>query len=250
MSVHRNTTVPSRAPAHTKPLSKTGMLSLVKAHDYATVSAVLKANRDALAYRGKKGENLLHICCGVRIGKDAKRRTASVRTARALIDAGIDVDEEAFREGQWRATPLWYAIGRGKNFALAAYLLERGASPEHCMWAAAYNDDAAAVRLLCDAGANVDPVDVDTPLMFAVKWSRFAAARALLERGANPNFQDANGKTALHYMVKKRCDPKYFRMFAEHGARSDLADCNGKTVYDLVSRFRDPRFRAALEFTP
>lgn len=225
-------------------MSKTGLLASVKAHDYTAVRAALTADRDVLAYRGKKGENFLHICCGVQTGADTRRVRASVKTAQALIDAGIVVDEEAFREGEWRATPLWYAIGRGKNLTLAAYLIERGSTPEYCMWAAAYNDDPAAIQLLCDAGANVDPPEAgDTPLMFAVKWGRFAAAKALLERGANANFKDAKGKTALHYMLKKRSEPEHFRMFMEHGARLDLADSDGATVRDLLARIRDPRFR-------
>lgn len=230
-------------------VSRTSVLGLVKAHDYAGVRAALRHNPELLTYRGKKGENLLHVCCGVQIGTDAKRRTASVKTAEALIAAGIGLDEAAFCEGEWKATPLWYAIGRGKNLTLASYLLELGATPEYCMWAAAYNDDPAAVRLLSKAGANVDPVQEDTPLIFAVKWSRFAAAQALLQCGANPNLQDATGKTALHYMLKKRSEPRYFRMFLEHGARLDIADADGKTVDDLGSRIRDERIRDALRST-
>jgi ankyrin repeat protein len=222
---------------------------LVKAHDYAAVRAALNAHPELLTWCGKKGENLLHICCGVQTGHDAKRRNISVQTAQALIAAGIDVNQEAFREGQWKATPLWYAIGRGKNLTLAAYLIERGATPEHCMWAAAYNDDPGAVRLLFSAGANVDPVDADTPLMFAVKWSRFAAAEALLQCGANPNFQDSTGKTALHYMLKKRSDPKYVRMFVKYGARGDLTDREGQTANDLASRMHDKRFHEVLKTT-
>jgi uncharacterized protein len=159
-------------------LSKTAVLSLVKAHDHVAVKTALKANPQVLTYRGKKGENLLHVCCGVHVDGDAARRKASVKTAQALIDAGIDVNGAAFTEGDWKATPLWYAIGRGRNLKLAAYLIERGATPEHCMWAATYNDDPAAIKLLYNAGAKVDPVHEDTPLMFAVKWSRFAAAKA------------------------------------------------------------------------
>lgn len=228
-------------------VSKAGILALVKAHDYAAVRAALKNYPQVLTYRGKKGENLLHVCCGAQIGSHDNRRAGSVKTAEALIDAGIDVNAPAFTEGEWKATPLWYAIGRGNNLTLAAYLIERGATPEHCMWAAAYNDDPAAIKLLISAGAEVDPIHDETPLMFAVKWSRFAAAEALLKRGANPNFQDASLKTALHYMLKKQSDPKYFRMFVEHGARLDLADSGGSTVRDLLSRMREDRFQKVLD---
>lgn len=230
-------------------VSKTSLLALVKAHDYAAVRAALKAHPGAVAYRFRKGENLLHMCCGVPIDASAKRRRASVKTAQVLLDAGIDVDTEAFSEGEWKATPLWYAIGRGKNLALAVYLIQRGATPEHCMWAAAYNDDPAAVKLLYDAGANVDAIHEETPLMFAVKWGRFAAAQALLQCGADANFQDARGKTALHYLLDKRSEPRYVRTFLQYGARVDIPDAAGKTAGDLLSRIRDERFREAVKST-
>lgn len=237
----------SRAPSAEKRISKVSVLACVKAHDHVAVRAALKAHPEVLAYRTKKGENLLHICCGVSVGRYAARSVRSVKTAEALIDSGIDVNEPAFQEGEWKATPLWYAIGRGKNLTLAAFLIERGATPEHCMWAAAYNNDVAAIKLLCKAGAQIDAVHEETPLLFAVKWSRFAAAKALLQCGANPNVHDATGKTALHYLLNKRSEPKYLRLFLEHGARIDIADKAGTTVVDIVSRIRDERFRAALK---
>ncbi len=70
---------------------------MVKAHDYVAVRAAVKAHPEVLGYRGNKGENLLHICCGVKVGGDVARSTASVNTARVLIDAGIDVDPKFLR---------------------------------------------------------------------------------------------------------------------------------------------------------
>ena len=63
--------------------------------------------------------------------------------------------------------------------------------------------------------------------MFAVKWSRFAAAEELLNSGANANYQDVKGKTALHYMLKKRADEKFVRTFLKRGASIDVEDCEG-----------------------
>ena len=73
---------------------------------------------------------------------------SSTRTCDALLEAGLDIDREAFREGDWKATPLWYAVSRGENRALARHLLERGAAPNHCLWAAAFRDDVATIGLL------------------------------------------------------------------------------------------------------
>jgi len=230
-------------------VSKTRMLAFVKSFDWKAIGPALAQNADLLDYRGPRGENYLHACCGVDIRKQHLRAADSVKTADVLIDSGLDVNGEAFREGEWKATPMWYVIARGNNLQLAKHLLKRGGSPEYCLWAAAYNDDSAAIRLLVAAGATIDPAGGETPLLFAVRWSRFGAAKTLLECGADPNSRGETGKTALHYMLKKRTDARYVRMFLEHGARLDVSDRDGTTARTLLARSRDPRYRGLLEAT-
>jgi hypothetical protein len=234
------------AKASKATVSKTRMLALVKALDWKATRSALTDAPELLDYRGKRGENYLHVCCGVDIAMRHLRAADSIKSAGVLIEAGLDVNREAFREGEWKATPLWYAVARGSNLALAKHLLERGSTPEYCLWAAAYNDNPAAIRLLVDAGATIDPAGGETPLLFGARWSRFAAARALLESGANANYQDKSGKTSLHYMLKKRSDATYVRLFLQHGARVDLPDRDGVTAQSLLSRSRDPRYRELL----
>jgi hypothetical protein len=230
------------APA--KPVSKTKLLTLVKNLDWRAVKAAVKEHPDVLTYRGDRGASLLHVCCGIDIETRGLPASDSIRMAGVLLDASLDINEAAFTEGDWKATPLWYVISRGKNLALAKYLLGRGASPEHCMWAAAYNNDPPAIRLLVRAGASVDVHHDDSPFLFAIKWSHFAAAKALLDAGANVNLQDRHGKTALHYMLKKRSDPKHIRMLLDYGARLDLEDRNGVTAGAVLSRMRTPAYQA------
>ena len=226
-----------------KPVSKTKLLTLIKDLDWRSVKAALEENPDLLEYRGDKGENLLHLCCGIDIEKRGLSTPDSIRTAGVLLDASLDVNREAFTEREWKATPLWYAVGRGKNLDLAKYLLKRGADPEHCLWAAAFNDSPAAIRLLVRAGAVVDARGEETPFLFAVKWSHFESAKALLDAGAEVNVQDGRGKTALHYMLKKRSDPRYLRMLLQRGARLDLEDHDGVTAGSILSRMRSPQYR-------
>jgi ankyrin repeat protein len=45
------------------------------------------------------------------------------------------------------------------------------------------------------------------------------SANALLDAGANVNFQDRFGKTALLYVLKKRSAPQYVQMLLESMAR-------------------------------
>jgi ankyrin repeat protein len=226
-----------------RPISKTALIALIKDLDWRSVKTALAEHPELLKYRGYKGANLLHVCCGLDIEKRGLSAADSIKMAGVLLDASLDVNDESFTEGSWKATPLWYAISHGKNLELAKYLLKRGADPEHCLWAAAFNDDAAAVRLLVKGGAVVDPRGEETPFMFAIKWSHFQSAKALLDAGADVNFQDRDGRTALHCMLKKRSPAEQVRMVLEHGARLDLKDRKGVTAGSLLSRLRAPEYQ-------
>jgi ankyrin repeat protein len=220
------------------------MLELVRAFDAKAVERALRENPALLDWRDERGRNWLHVCCGVNPkdrGLDPKR---GIETVKVLLAHGLDVNQEAFREGAWKATPLWHAIGRGRNLALARFLLERGSSANYCLWTASFNRDLEAIRLLVRHGADVNDPSVDeSPLLGAVKWSHFDAAEALLELGADPNYRDESGMTALHYMLKKSSEKKHFRMLIAHGARGDIPDAKGVTAAQILRKKRDPDFR-------
>lgn len=224
--------------------SRTQVLESVKSLRWHDVEASLAAEPKLIAYRDDRGRNFLHICCGVNVREKKLSAVDSVRTADVLLSAGVDINQEAFSEHNWKATPLWYAVSRGQNLRLATHLLQRGCDPNHCLWAAAHKDDIATITLLLEHGAAIDAVaEDDTPFLSAVKGSHFRAAEALLERGANVNFQDSHGMTALHYMLKKDSDKRYFRTLLRYGARGDLKSENGDTAAELMSRKRDPDFK-------
>jgi ankyrin repeat protein len=224
--------------------SRTQVLEAVKNLRWREVEASLATHPNLIAYRDDRGRNFLHICCGVNVREKKLSAVHSVRTADVLLSAGIDINQEAFSEYSWKATPLWYAVSRGQNLHLVKHLLQRGSDPNHCLWAAAHKDDIAAIKVLLEHGANIDPVGEDeTPFLSAVKGSHFRAAEALLERGASVNFQDSNQLTALHYMLKKDSDKRHFRMMLRYGARGDLKSADGDTAAEVMSRKRDPDFK-------
>jgi ankyrin repeat protein len=217
------------------------MLELVRAFRWREVENALAETPGLIEVRDKRGRNWLHVCCSVNPKARGLRSGDAVRTADALLHAGLDVNEAAFSEQSWQATPLWYAIARGENLTLARHLLRRGADPNHCLWAAAFRDDLPAIELLVAAGADVDPVTEDeTPFLCAVKTSHFRAARLLLELGADVDFQDRHGMTALHYMLRKGSDKRHLKMVIAHGARLDLANHEGTTAAEIMRRKRDP----------
>ena len=49
--------------------------------------------------------------------------------------------------------------------------------------------------------------------------------------------------TALHYMLKKGSDKKFFAMLIAHGARGDIKNKDGVTAAELMRKKKDPQFR-------
>ena len=224
-----------------RPVSKSKLLTLIKDLDWQSVKAALaERSRALLKYRGQKGANLLHVCCGIDIEKRGLTRRQH-QEAGVLLDASLDINREAFTEGEWKATPMWYAVGRGKNLELAKYLIKRGAE-SRAMSVGGGLQRQPSQQCGCWCG----PVPSSTRVVVRRRsCSRSSgaleSAKALLDVGANGNFQDRRGKTALHYMLKKRSDPEHVRMLLEHGARLDLPDRDGITAGSMLSRVRGLR---------
>jgi uncharacterized protein len=226
-------------------VSRTRLFAALKALDVEAVGRLLEAQPDLLRVVDDRRRNPLHFLCS--LPGDRKTSARALALARRLLDAGLDVDAAAFVEGAFQATPLWYAISRGRNLPMARLLLRRGSSPENALWAAAFADDVNAIDLLVRHGASLDPVTEDeTPLMSAIKWSRFAAADRLLRHGANVNFQDSRGRTALHRVLEKNSHRRHIEMLLRSGADPTIRRRDGKSPLDLVRNRRDKTLFALL----
>lgn len=223
-------------------VSKTSLRETVRGFQWAQLRKDLATRPDLLKVRDERGRNWLHICCGSEGGTAAD----SIRTADLLPDLGLGLEDPAFTEGDWQATPLWFAIAHGKNLPLARHLLKLGSTPRYCLFAAIWNEDREAIRLLLSHGAEVDEDSTpgETPLLGAVAWSKFGPAEELLDAGADPDARNAKGDTALHLMLRKNSPIEAFQLFARHGARGDIPDVKGQTAAMILRRKRDPAFRA------
>lgn len=221
-------------------MSKTRLFSSLKALDIEAVKDLLEASPALRQVKDDRRRNALHFLCGLPASEKTRGRT--LKLAEYLLGVGFDVNEPAFIEGDgaFRATPLWYSISRGRNLPLAQLLLERGSTPEYSLWSAAFSENLEAIDLLVASGARLDPVTEDeTPFLGAIKWSRFRAAERLLHHGANVNFQNSKGMTALHFVLKKDSDRRHVEMLLRYGADPRIENRQGQSPLDLVARRRD-----------
>ena len=151
-------------------VSRTRLTELVKALDAEAVAAGLDESPQLLGWRDQRGRGWLHLACGGNVAGDPELAAAAVRTADVLIARGQGIEEAAFTEGEWRATPLWFSIAHGGNPRLAEHLLRLGATPAHSMHAAAFKGDVESIRLLAAHGHAVDQDgEGDTPFQALVR---------------------------------------------------------------------------------
>jgi ankyrin repeat protein len=96
---------------------------------------------------------------------------------------------------------------------VAALLLARGMSAQHCTWHEvtllhdmAQSGDVAKARLLLDHGAALNVIEDEyrsTPLGLAARWGRKAVVELLLARGANPSLGGSAWSTPLAWARNK-----------------------------------------------
>ncbi len=94
-------------------------------------------------------------------------------------------------------------------------------------------DDLDVLRLLLDAGADVDGLcgcaTAEPPLWTAALLNRQNHVEMLLDRGANPNLKSASGNTALH-VAAMRGFSEIARLLLAHGADPGLKDTDSSAA--------------------
>jgi ankyrin repeat protein len=178
------------------------------------------------------------------------RPTTQVRVVEYLLGFGLAIDQPW---GKDQCTPLFESVARARNPKLVKFLIDRGASvanaPGGGLFAAAWWDDIASLGLLVGAGARIDVEVGVTPFFAAWHLRHFGAAKFLATHGADVNYQDRKGRTALHLGVEREYDPRLLRWLVRHGASPGIRDRDGITPQTRASRKRDKRFEAALTAT-
>ena len=173
----------------------------------------------------------------------------------ALVKAGANPNA-ALPDGE---TVLMTAARAGNPAAVRALIVagakvnakEKTQEQTAVTWAA-MEDNAEAVRILAESGADLNAKSTNlqfpefkwitsgmvstslphggwTPLMYAARQNAPAAARALVESGADPNLTDPEGSTALMLaIVNTHFD--LAAMLVEQGVDLNVADTTGMTA--------------------
>lgn len=230
-------------------MSKTRIIESVKNLDLETTTALADAKPSLLTVKNRQGRNLLHLACSASCTKLKVPETAAVRMVEFLLDRGLDIEEPGL-SGRDPCPPIFFAVAFGRSPAVVRLLIKRGAkataAPGGGLFAAGWWGDTEILDLLIRAGSPIDVVVGVTPFLASWCWRRFDAAKFLALKGADVNYQDRKGKTALHHGVEKEFDPALLTWLVKHGASPDIADREGISPRLKASRKRDGQFLAAL----
>lgn len=155
-----------------------------------------------------------------------------------LLSAGADVN------GADGTDPLNEAARRYPE--IVEILLSHGAAPDGCapldgtpLETAAMEGNLKAMRLLIDAGANLNGSDCVTPLGEAVSYGNIEAIEMLLESGCDINHEDGSGLTAFHHAcscsgTSLEAKLEIAEFLLEQGADVYAVDDNGNTALHHV----------------
>jgi ankyrin repeat protein len=219
--------------------SKTRFFEAAGAWRAADVATMAREQPAFVAARDARGRTALHICAR-RAARGAAAAQRALATAKALVAAGADIDAvQPIRDGDeiFPATALWYALGWGRNRRLGAYLLARGADPNHCLFALVWLDDLASAKLVRRYGADLDELGHgETPLIYAIRHRRARFAEWLLRQGADATIPGPRGYTPLHHAVRRRLPSSTLRLLVRRGADAHAVADDGISVAELATR--------------
>lgn len=220
-------------------MDKRAFIKAVRGWDSVAVADALAGEPALARYIDQIGKTPLHHCAEINPKKFQLQVAKSIATAKALLDAGADVNavRVIIDDGEkFAATPLWYSVAWGKNLALARLLLETGAHPDdNAMGSAIWDQDLMMAELLRSHGGNIDhKFRGETPLLRTARARRLRLLNWLTENGADINVKDPAGYTVLHYSVKGAHTLGEIESLLKHGARPNAKAKDGSTPLSLA----------------
>lgn len=189
--------------------SRTSLFAAAKVWDAASVAAALAQAPELARATDPQGRTALHLACSVKPGSSPQLLEPNgLKTVAALLKAGAELEGEVPMdedEGDFRATPIWYAVARGENMPLVAALLRRGANASYSLWAAVWRDDDEMCGALLKAGPQLDlRAHGETPIFYAARLQRLKTLSQLIDAGADPSVADFSDRDAVDIARARR----------------------------------------------
>lgn len=182
--------------------SRTSLFAAATLWDAASVAASLASAPELVKASDPQGRTALHRACAVKPGTNPQLAEPNgIRTVTTLLEAGAELEREVPMnedEGDFRATPLWYAVARGENMPLVRFLLQRGANASYSLWAAVWRDDDLLCRALLKSKPELNlRAHGETPIFYAARLKRLTTLDLLIKAGADPSIPDFSGRDSV-----------------------------------------------------
>jgi ankyrin repeat protein len=184
--------------------------------------------------RDPGGLTALHCCAGSRLGRKSKKIADSLLAiARLLLDHGADA-KASVRSWNHDVDAVYFAVSSGQ-LQLFELLLERGADATAALPAALWRDGFEFAELALRHGAKLDlAVDNKKPLLNElIRWGQMKAVLWLLDHGASPNREDAQGWTAVH-QAASRGNERMMEAVLRAGGDPTRKDAQARTPLDVA----------------
>ena len=187
--------------------SKTALFDAAKSWDVAAVKAILSAAPALIKATDPRGRMAIHIACAAKSGPK-QGEPHGTKTVTALLKAGAPLEAEVpmpEEEGDFRATPVWYAYSRGENPPLVRFLIKQGADTSYSLWAAVWRDDDTMCRDFLKAKPRLNlRAHGETPIFYAARLQRLKTLKLLIAAGADPTIKDPCGRDAVDIARARR----------------------------------------------
>lgn len=228
---------------------RTPLITAVDTGDHTIVKRLIQAGCDVSRYDSQR-RNAIHYAVRRRYGDIV--RTLAAAGGNVHLEELIPNIDLADKRG---LTPLIMATRAG-FLDMMHILLECGANPDMfgrvggwraftAVWEAVQCGDSRALKILVDAGANVNAAEDEhygSPLfaLFMCTHSRPDILHILLDAGIDVNYRDANNYSALHLAVDtERLELATILYSADYDARNDVAWMTTYLESRMTSEARD-----------
>jgi uncharacterized protein len=182
--------------------SRSALFSAARIWDWQAVAALLDSAPELAGVSDPEGRTALHRACAIKPGGSPQLiEPNGIKTVTTLLEAGAELEQAVPMdedEGDFQATPLWYAVARGENLPLVQFLLQRGANASYSLWAAVWRDDADTCRALLKSNPELNlRAHGETPIFYAARLRRLATLALLIDAGADPSIPDPKGRDSV-----------------------------------------------------